>query len=58
MQREMASSLWRNRSLAKALIRREVIGRYRGSKVNYVKKVVFPLEIFPWVAPCLIRMRS
>lgn len=116
--REMGASLWRNRSLVAALVRREVIGRYRGSlmgilwsffnpvfmlsvytfvfsvvfkarwngggaesktefalvlfaglmvfnlfaecinrapaiilqNVNYVKKVVFPLEILPWVA--------
>lgn len=115
--KEMFASIWRNRSLAMALIRREVIGRYRGSimgvfwsflnpvlllvvytfvfsvvfkahwvgnsesktefalvlfsgliifnifsecfnrapglilaNVNYVKKVVFPLEILPWVA--------
>ena len=115
--REMVASLWRNRSLARALIKREVVGRYRGSvlgilwsffnpvfmlaiytfffsvvfkarwhtnsdsktefaivlfagmlvfnlfaettnrspglilsNVNYVKKVVFPLEILPWVS--------
>ena len=115
--KEMVASLWRNRSLAKALVQREVVGRYRGSfmgilwsffnpvfmliiytfvfsvvfkarwsvgsdsktefalilfaglivfnlfaecfnrapglilsNVNYVKKVVFPLEILPWVA--------
>lgn len=114
--REIAASLWRNRSLIKASIKREVLGRYRGSfmgilwsffnplfmltvytfvfsvifksrwnpgsesktefalvlfagmivfslfsecinrapglivgNVNYVKKVVFPLEILPWV---------
>lgn len=115
---EMASSLWRNRGLIAALVKREVIGRYRGSimgiawsffnpllmlviytfvfsvvfkarwgvggeeskadfaiilfvgmivhglfaecvnrapalilsNVNYVKKVIFPLEILPWVA--------
>jgi len=114
---EMLNSFWRNRSLIRALIQREVIGRYRGSflgllwsffnpifmlvvytfvfsvifkarwstgsesktefalvlfagllvfnlfsecigrapglilaNVNYVKKVVFPLEILPWVA--------
>lgn len=112
----MFSSLWSNSNLIKALIKREVVGRYRGSifgilwsffnpllmltvytfvfgfvfksrwrsenssqiefalvlfaglivfnffaecinrspnlilsNVNYVKKVVFPLEIFPWV---------
>ncbi len=116
---EIAASLWRNRDLAAALVKREVIGRYRGSimgmawslfnpllmlaiytfvfsvvfkarwgtgggeeskadfaillfvgmivhglfaecinrapalilsNVNYVKKVIFPLEILPWVA--------
>ncbi|MDF3935312.1 ABC transporter permease [Pseudomonas citronellolis] len=113
----MASSLWRNRSLIRTLVQREVVGRYRGSllgilwsffnplfmlsvytfvfsyvfkarwnvssdsksefalvlfcgllvfnifaecvnraptlvlaNVNYVKKVVFPLEILPWVS--------
>ena len=115
--REMVASFWRNRSLTRALIKREVVGRYRGSvlgilwsffnpvfmlsiytfflsvvfkarwhsgndsktefaivlfagmlvfnlfaettnrspglimsNVNYVKKVVFPLEILPWVS--------
>jgi lipopolysaccharide transport system permease protein len=115
--KEMVGSFWRNRSLIKALVQREVIGRYRGSifgllwsfinpvfmllvytfvfsvvfkakwgggsdskiefalilfagliifnlfaecinrapslilsNANYVKKVVFPLEIFPWVS--------
>lgn len=114
---EMVASFWRNRALIKALTQREVLGRYRGSKLgmfwslfnpllmlviytfvfgvifkarwdgggdskiefalvlfaglmvfnlfsecigrapslilantNYVKKVVFPLEILPWVA--------
>lgn len=114
---EIAASLWRNRSLVRALIQREVVGRYRGSfmgilwsffnpllmlviytfvfsvvfksrwgtgsesktefalilfaglilfnlfsecvnrapvlivaNANYVKKVVFPLEILPWVS--------
>jgi len=115
--KEMLASLWRNRSLVRALVQREVLGRYRGSfmgilcsffnpvfmllvytfvfsvvfkarwgggsdsktefalvlfaglivfnlfaeclnrapglilaNVNYVKKVVFPLEVLPWVA--------
>lgn len=115
--REMVASLWRNRELTRALIQREVLGRYRGSflgilwsffnplfmlavytfvfsvvfkarwgggsdsktefalvlfaglmvfnvfsecisrapglilaNANYVKKVVFPLEVLPWVA--------
>lgn len=114
--REMVANVWRNRSLIRALVKREVLGRYRGSalgilwsffnpvfmlavytfvfsvvfkarwnsgsdsktefalvlfagllifnlfsecisrapgliltNVNYVKKVVFPLEILPWV---------
>jgi lipopolysaccharide transport system permease protein len=115
--KEMGASLWRNRNLIKTLVKRDVIGRYRGSifgilwslfnpvvmltiytfvfsvvfkarwtvgsesriefalilfagliifnlfaecfsrsseliltNVNYVKKVVFPLEILPWVS--------
>ena len=115
--REIAASLWRNRSLINASIKREVLGRYRGSVMgilwsffnplfmlsvytfvfsvvfkarwsagsdsktefalvlfagmivfnlfsdcisrapglvignqNYVKKVVFPLEILPWIS--------
>ncbi len=115
--KEMGASLWRNRTLIYAMVKREVIGRYRGSffgilwslfnpifmlavytfvfsvvfkarwdtgsdtktefalilfsglivfnmfseclnrapslilsNVNYVKKVVFPLEILPWVS--------
>jgi len=115
--KEMFASFWRNRSLIKALISREVLGRYQGSvmgilwslvnpllmllvytfvfsvifkarwsptsesksefalalfaglivfnlfaecinrapglilaNVNYVKKVVFPLEVLPWVS--------
>src|SRR5690554_4282924 len=114
--REMLASLWRNRRLINAMVRREVIGRYRGSfmgilwsffnpllmlavytfvfsfvfkarwdtgsdskiefalilfsglivfnifsecvnrapslmlaNVNFVKKVIFPLEVLPWV---------
>lgn len=114
---EMVASFWRNRALIKALVKREVIGRYRGSfmgilwsffnpifmltvytfvfsfvfkarwgansdskaefalvlfaglmvfnvfaecinrapglvlsNVNYVKKVVFPLDVLPWVS--------
>jgi lipopolysaccharide transport system permease protein len=116
--REMAASFWRHRELARALIARDVVGRYRGSTMgltwslfnpllllaiytfvfsevfkmhwgggieeskadiasvifvglivhgfftecvnraptvilanaNYVKKVIFPLEVLPWVA--------
>lgn len=114
--KEMLNSVWRNRGLIRALVQREIVGRYRGSimgmlwslfnpivmlviytfvfsvvfkarwsvdsssktefalmlfaglivfnlfaecinrapgliigNVNYVKKVVFPLEILPWV---------
>lgn len=118
LPREMAGSLWHNRSLITALVKREVVGRYRGSimgiawsffnpllmlviytfvfsvvfkarwgvggeesktdfaiilfvgmivhglfaeclnrapslilsNVSFVKKVIFPLEILPWVA--------
>jgi lipopolysaccharide transport system permease protein len=115
--KELTASLWRNRSLIRAMVKREVLGRYRGSilgvlwsffnpvfmltvytfvfsvvfrarwstdsdsktefalvlfaglivfnlfseainrapglvlsNVNYVKKVVFPLEVLPWIS--------
>lgn len=118
LPREMAASLWRNHGLISAMVKREVVGRYRGSvmgiawsflnplvmlaiytfvfsavfkarwgvvgsesqvdfaiilfaglivhglfaecvnrapalillNVNYVKKIVFPLEVLPWIA--------
>ncbi|WP_116473693.1 ABC transporter permease [Zobellella maritima] len=41
--REMAASLWRNRSLIKALTKREVIGRYRGSFLGILWSFFNPL---------------
>ncbi len=36
--KEMIASLWRNRSLIKALARREVVGRYRGSVTPVIEQ--------------------
>lgn len=41
--REMAGSLWRNRGLTRALIQREILGRYRGSVLGIVWSFFNPL---------------
>jgi lipopolysaccharide transport system permease protein len=40
---EILSSLWRNRSLVKASIQREVLGRYRGSVMGILWSFINPL---------------
>lgn len=41
--KEMAASLWRNRGLVRALIKREVVGRYRGSFMGILWSFFNPL---------------
>lgn len=41
--REMGASLWRNRSLIRASIKREVLGRYRGSVMGLLWSLLNPL---------------
>jgi lipopolysaccharide transport system permease protein len=41
--REIATSFWRNRGLIKALVKREVLGRYRGSYIGIFWSFVNPL---------------
>jgi len=41
--KEMLASLWRNRSLIEALIRREIVGRYRGSAMGIAWSFFTPL---------------
>jgi lipopolysaccharide transport system permease protein len=41
--REIAASVWRNRGLIKVLIKREVLGRYRGSYIGIFWSFVNPL---------------
>lgn len=41
--RELAASLWRNRSLINASVRREVVGRYRGSFMGILWSFFIPL---------------
>ena len=41
--REIVASLWRNRSLVKASIKRDVVGRYRGSFMGILWSFFNPL---------------
>ena len=43
LPREMVASLWRNRDLITALVKREVIGRYRGSVMGIAWSFFNPL---------------
>ena len=56
----MVSSLWRNRSLIKALVVREVIGRYRGSMLGILWSFfnpVFMLLVYTFVFSVVFRAR-
>ena len=58
--REMAASLWRNRALAAALVKREVVGRYRGSVMGLAWSFFNPLlmlAIFTFVFSTIFRAR-
>jgi lipopolysaccharide transport system permease protein len=58
--KEMVASLWRNRSLVKALIQREVIGRYRGSIMGILWSFfnpVFMLTVYTFVFSVVFRAR-
>lgn len=58
--REMAASLWRNRSLAIALTKREVIGRYRGSFMGILWSFfnpVFMLAVYTFVFSVVFKAR-
>ncbi len=56
----MATSLWRNRGLVKALVQREVIGRYRGSVMGILWSFlnpVFMLLVFTFVFSVVFKAR-
>ena len=58
--KEMAASLWRNRSLAKALVQREVVGRYRGSFMGILWSFfnpVFMLAVYTFVFSVVFKAR-
>lgn len=58
--REMAVSLWRNRSLISALIKREVLGRYRGSFMGILWSFfnpVFMLAVYTFVFSVIFKAR-
>lgn len=58
--KEMAASLWRNRSLIKGLTQREVIGRYRGSTLGILWSFfnpVFMLLVYTFVFSVVFKAR-
>ncbi len=58
--REIAASLWRNRSLIRASIRREVLGRYRGSVMGVLWSFfnpVFMLAVYTFVFSVVFKAR-
>jgi lipopolysaccharide transport system permease protein len=58
--REIAASLWRNRSLVKASIKREVLGRYRGSVMGVLWSFfnpVFMLIVYTFVFSVIFKAR-
>jgi lipopolysaccharide transport system permease protein len=58
--KEIAASLWRNRGLAIALIKREVVGRYRGSFMGILWSFfnpVFMLAVYTFVFSVVFKAR-
>ncbi|WP_312245559.1 ABC transporter permease [Stutzerimonas nitrititolerans] len=58
--REMAASLWRNRSLVWALVQREITGRYRGSVMGLLWSLfnpIFMLAIYTFVFSVVFKAR-
>ena len=58
--REMLASIWRNRSLVSALIKREVLGRYRGSVLGIVWSFFNPilmLAVYTFVFSVVFKAR-
>lgn len=58
--REMAASLFRNRGLVWALVRREVAGRYRGSVMGMLWSLfnpIFMLAIYTFVFSVVFKAR-
>jgi lipopolysaccharide transport system permease protein len=58
--KEMVASLWRNRELIKALVHREVVGRYRGSFMGILWSFfnpVFMLAVYTFVFSVVFKAR-
>jgi lipopolysaccharide transport system permease protein len=58
--KEMVTSLWRSRSLVKALVKREVVGRYRGSFMGILWSFfnpVFMLAVYTFVFSVVFKAR-
>lgn len=57
---EMLGSLWRNRQLVRTLIRREVLGRYRGSIMGVLWSFITPilmLTVYTFVFSVVFKAR-
>ena len=60
LPKEMLASLWRNRSLVSALVKREVIGRYRGSMLGLLWSFFHPmfmLTVYTFVFAVVFKAR-
>lgn len=58
--REAIDSLWRNRGLIAALVKREVVGRYRGSVIGILWSFLYPvfmLAIYTFVFSVVFKAR-
>ena len=57
---EMGASLWRNRALILDLVRRDVVGRYRGSMMGILWSLFHPilmLTVYTFVFSVVLNMR-
>lgn len=57
---EMLDSLWRNRTLVRALVQREIVGRYRGSVMGLLWSLfnpIFMLTIYTFVFSVVFKAR-
>lgn len=57
---EMVASFWRNRSLIRSLVKREVVGRYRGSAMGLLWSFfnpVFMLAVYTFVFSVIFKAR-
>jgi len=58
--REMVASLWRNRALIRSLVKREVVGRYKGSMLGIfwsLANPIFMLLVYTFVFSVIFKAR-
>ncbi|MFY8041610.1 MAG: ABC transporter permease, partial [Rhodoferax sp.] len=57
---EMVASLWRNRALIRSLVKREVVGRYKGSMLGIfwsLANPIFMLLVYTFVFSVVFKAR-